>query len=143
MKLNNIGGFSSVDEYVKHRLSLYESKEKSFETLFSEMFSETDNVMTEISDGYRIKRITYGEFKNRIVQKAPTLASLLSDVKEGTAVGIYMQNSIEWIEIFWAVLMCGYNPLLMNTRLPVSVLEKTLSDYSVCAVISDSEFFFG
>ena len=141
MKLNNIGGFSSVDEYVKHRLSSYESKEKSFETLFSEMFSETDNVMAEISDGYRIKRITYGEFKNRIVQKAPTLASLLSDVKEGTAVGIYMQNSIECIETFWAVLMCGYNPLLMNTRLPVSVLEKTLSDYSVCAVISDSEIF--
>ncbi len=141
MKLTNINGFSSIDTYVKHRLSEYEKKEKNFETLFDEMFKESNNVMAEFSDGYRIKKVTYGEFKNNIIKKAPSLASQLSDVPEGSAVGLYMQNSMEWIEIFWSILICGYNCLIMNTRLPIDVLEKTLSDYSVKAVISDSEKF--
>lgn len=141
MKLDNIRGFSTIDEYVRHKLSEYEREEKNFEALFRYMFIETDNVMAEISDGYRIKKITYGQFRDRILSIAPTVAEALSDIPAGSLVGLYMSNSIEWIELFWAALMCGYDVLIMNTRLPDAALESSIAENNVRAVISDGKVF--
>lgn len=141
MKLSNIHGFTSIDAYVKYKIDKYSRLDKSFESLFELMFDETDNVMAETSDGYRITKITYGEYKNRTLSIIPTVEELLSDVPRGEMVGLYMSNSPEWLEIFWAVLASGYSPLIMNTRLPDEVLFGVLSDYSVRCVISDGKVF--
>lgn len=141
MKLTNISGFKNIEEYILHKLSLYELREKSFDTLFEFMFSEADNVMYETSVGYRIKKVTYGEAKAHILNTAGCVANALSGVERGSMVGIYMQNSPDWLRIFWCVIMLGYRPLLMNTRLPDAVLENIISDYSVGAVISDGKRF--
>ena len=63
MKLNNIHGFGCIDDYVNYKINKYTDKPKTFETLFELMFDETDNVMAELSDGYRVSKITYGDFK--------------------------------------------------------------------------------
>ncbi len=141
MVLNNIRGFSSINEYIQYKLDKYEKEEKNFKTLFNYMFDESNNIMAESTDGYRIKKITYAQFKEKILQKATSLEAALSDVKKGSLIGLYMSNSIEWIELFWAALMCGYNLLVMNTRLPLEILEQTIATHNVCAVISDGENF--
>lgn len=141
MKLNNIHGFNTIDEYVKYKIQKYSEKEKNFETLFEFMFDETDNVMAETSDGYRVNKITYGEYKKRILDILPTVKDALSDVPRGEMVGLYMSNSIDWLQIFWAILASGYSPLVMNTRLSDEVLCGVLRDYSVKCVISDGKSF--
>ena len=141
MKLNNIHGYETIEEYVKYKLSMYEGEKKNFESLFRYMFDETENVMAEISDGYRIKRITYGAYRDKIIATAPQLKEKLADIPHDSIVGLYMSNSVEWIGIFWCILMCGCRPLLMNTRLPDDVLEGILKEYSVAAVISDGKTF--
>ena len=141
MQLTNIRGFRTINEYVSWKISEYGKCEKTFATLFEYMFSERSNIMAEISDGYRVKKLTYGEFSDNILKLAPALRDELSDVPVGSLVGIYMGNSMRWIEIFWSVLMCGYSPLLMNMRLTDDVLERIISDHSVKAVISDEKTF--
>lgn len=141
MKLTNIHGYRTIDEYVEFKTSCFAKVDKSFENLFDAMFAESENVMIETSDGYRIKKETYGAFKEKVVLSAPALAEALSHVPEGEMVGLYMSNRPEWIQIFWEILLCGYRPLLMNTRLPDSVLEEILEKYSVCAVVSDGKKF--
>ena len=141
MQLTNIRGFRTINEYVSWKISEYGKCEKTFATLFEYMFSERSNTMAEISDGYRVKKLTYGEFSDNILKLAPALRDELSDVPVGSLVGIYMSNSMRWIEVFWSVLMCGYSPLLMNMRLAEDVLERIISDHSVKAVISDSKTF--
>ena len=141
MKLTNIRGFSTLDEYVRTKLEEFSKEEKSFESLFDFMFSESDNVMAETSDGYRIKKVTYGEFKRKILSITPTVKDAIGNIPHGEMVGLYMTNSMEWLEIFWAILASGYTPLLMNTRLSDAVLEGILSDYSVKCVISDGKIF--
>lgn len=141
MQLTNIRGFRTINEYVSWKIGKYGKCEKSFATLFEYMFSERDNIMAEISDGYRVKKLTYGDFSDNILLLAPALKDELSDVPVGSIVGIYMNNSMRWIEVFWSVLMCGYSPLLMNMRLTDDVLERIISDHSVRAVISDEKTF--
>ena len=141
MNLNNIHGFSSLDEYVKYKLTLFEGKEKNFESLFELMFDERDNVMIETTDGYRINRITYGEFKDTVLSVIPDVIEALKDVPVGEIVGLYMGNDPKWLTAFWALLASGYSPLLMNTRLPQTVLEDILSEYSIKSVLSDGTVF--
>ena len=141
MKLNNVRDFSNLPDFIRHKLLEYEKEEKNFESLFKYMFCESENIMAEFSVGYKIKKNTYGEFKEKILNKAPVLAKKIGDLAHDSIVGLYMSNSVEWIEMFWAILACGYRPLLMNSRLSDSLLFDVLEKYSVGAVVSDGKVF--
>ena len=137
MKLRNVRGFDNIDDYVRYKLELYSKKEKSLEALFELMFDESDNVMLESTDGYRIHKETYGEFKEKIITASRSVAKAFSDVPVGETVGLYMSNCREWLLCFWAILVAGYKPLIMNTRLSNEVLNEILNRYNVKGVISD------
>lgn len=141
MKLQNIRGFKTLEEYVQYKIDRYGVAEKNFESLFELMFEEQDNVMVETSDGYRIHKLTYGQCKQKILAMVPTVQKALADVQPGTMVGLHMANSLQWLELFWAILISGYDPLIMNTRLSGPVLNKILQDYDVQCVISDGDTF--
>ena len=141
MKLTNIGGHRNMREYIACKLEKYKKEEKNFQTLFRFMFLERDNVIAEISDGYRIKKTTYGECQKQILALAPALADALCHIPKGAIVGLYMANSLQWIQAFWSILACGYTPLLMNTSLSNGLLENILQEHEVKAVVSDSQTF--
>lgn len=141
MALHNVAGFRDIHEYVHHKLEQYKNESKTCETLFRFMFSESENVMAELSESYRIKRISYGECKRQIFRLAPALSSALHTVPKGAMVGLYMANSVEWIQTFWALLACGYKPLLLNSRTSDTLLEDILLCYAVPAVVSDGKNF--
>ena len=57
MKLNNVRDFSNLPDFIRHKLLEYEKEEKNFESLFKYMFCESENIMAEVSVGYKIKKI--------------------------------------------------------------------------------------
>ncbi|MBQ8427685.1 MAG: hypothetical protein IJX18_00350, partial [Clostridia bacterium] len=111
MACKDICGAKSLLAYIEEKLARYEKEEKNLETLFRYMFSESENVMAETSDGYRIKSVSYGECRESILRFVPVLKSQLSFVKEGSMVGLYMDNSLAWIQTFWTILALGYKPM--------------------------------
>lgn len=139
MKLKNVGEFTDITPFIEDKLNKFSKCEKTFENLYLQMFSESKNVMAEISDGFRVKKITYGECEKKTREISYAIISRLESVSEGSLVGIYMDNSVEWIQIFWAVLMSGYNPILLNARLPERELYRVIREHNVCAVITDSD----
>ena len=141
MKLTNIGSCKTIDEFVNYKIGLFEGKDKDFCNLFENMFTEDGNVMVERTNGHRIIKTTYGQCKNDIYKMASVLGDTLKGIEKGTMVGIYMKNSLEWIEVFWGLLMSGYVPVLMNTRLSDETLNEVITKYNVSAVISDGEEF--
>lgn len=141
MRLNNVHGFGSIGKYVDYKINKYAAMEKSFDSLFELMFDETDNIMIESSKGYSFRKITYGEYKQKILSITPTVAELLRDCPHGEAVGLYMSNSTDWLAVFWAILAAGHSVLIMNTRLSDTVLEGVLSDCKIGFVISDGKRF--
>lgn len=141
MRLQNIAGCSSVGEYVKSKADKLRDGEQSFETLFGLMFSERENVFWEELHGYRILKTTYGGAYAEVLRMTAVIKCLLGDIEQDCVIGLNMQNRIEWIELFWAILRCGARPLLMNTRLDKGHLEAALRDSGAAAVISDSGSF--
>ena len=141
MKAEGLGGFKSIKEYVLFKLKRFEAMPKTFDTLFELMFSEKENVMFEKNDGYNIFSATYGEVRERAERLAAALKNRLDLAEPGSVVGLYLDNGEEWIEAFWAILICGFSPLLMNTRSSVAVLEDALKKLNAAAVISKDKDF--
>lgn len=137
MRLTNIGGFRTIDEAVNYKLDLLTDSDRKFKNIFEIMFTETDNIFAEKTDGYRIIKTTYGQCRDEAIRISSILSSVLSEFEVNSIIGMYMSNSVEWIEIFWALLRSGYRPLLMNSRLDDATLNKVIEDNGVVAVISD------
>ncbi len=141
MKYNNLGGYSNISSYVNAKLIKLESMERSFSSLFNMMFSEKDNIIYEESKGYKIIKTTYGKCSEKIYSYASCIKNEFSKLPGNTVIGLYMSNGIEWIEAFWAILLSGFCPLLLNSRLDQSALEEALNNANAAAVISDGKSF--
>ena len=143
MRNQSIGGFRTINAYVADKLRRFSATDKSFGALFGVMFSEKENVMFEQSEGYRIVKTTYGECEESILRRASTLKTLLPDCPQDAVVGLHMQNSRAWIEMFWCILLCGWRPLLMNLRLDRETLSAAVEAVGARAVItSESDAAF-
>lgn len=140
MKITNINGFKSIDAYVKHKLNLLENTDKSMKALFSLAFSESENVMFEESVGFKIKKTTYGDVKNRIQRLSHDLKTRLGTIENGR-VGVYVEDPEAFIVTFWGLTISGYNPVLLNAKLLDTTVEKCLQDFSVSVVITESKTF--
>ena len=135
---HGLGGYKTINAFVEAKLDRFEKSAHDLETMFGLMFSERENVMYERSEGYRIKKTTYGEARGAALSMAKSLSSLLSDLPHDSAVGLYLDNSLEWIECFWAIVAAGFRPLLFNMRLSDAVLADAAKTVGCTAVITES-----
>lgn len=136
-----LGQYKSIKDYVQSKLRTFEERGLSMQTLFALMFQEKDNIMYERSTGYRVETFTYGEVEDRIMARAASLKKLLSDIEPGSVVGLSMDNSLSWIECFWAIILCGHCPLLINLRLSQEMVEGAIRDCNARAVVSDKRTY--
>ena len=141
MKVTGIGTAKSIQEFVSSKIAALGGEEISFRTLFSLMFREKENILYEKSEGYRIVETTYGEAYEAILRLSGAIAKELCDLPKGAVLGLYMENSLLWIETFWAILAAGYRPLLMNLRLGRDTLSTALRELGAAAVLSKEERF--
>lgn len=133
----------NINKFVNEKINLLMQGDKSFRSIYELMFRDENFVMFESTDGNKIKKTTYGESKIVIEKMTISLNKLLSNVEKGKMVGLYAQNSMEWVQVFWAIMKCGYKPLLLNTRMNIDRLNQTLAHYDVGAIITDSQTFEG
>ena len=141
MKGNDRSEERALNAFINKKQEALITAERSFSSLYSLMFSEKDRIFFEESDGYRIKKTTYGQSKENAEQRAFSLKKALKEAPHGSVVGLFLNNGKEWVETFWAVLICGFKPLLLNMRLDDDTLEKALLDTKAAAVISEGKVF--
>ena len=141
MKYTNLDQFHKITPFIKHRLELLNKAEPTFSSLFELMFLSHNNVIYEESVSYKIKKTTYGESKERIKLIARNINEQFPNTEYNSVIGLYLDNGPIWIETFWAILMSGHRPLLLNMHLDIDVLNKTLDSLSAVGVISDTSKF--
>lgn len=141
MRLTNIGSSRTIDEFVRGKLLSIENFKPDFKELFPQMFSEKTNVFFEKSEGFSIVKTTYGEAYQRILARSRVLMEELRDEPADSVVGLYMQNTMEWLLNFWAILASGHSVLLLNLRLDDDSLEEALKSMNVAAIVTDGKTF--
>ncbi|MBR3436853.1 MAG: non-ribosomal peptide synthetase [Lachnospiraceae bacterium] len=141
MRLKNIGKYHTINQFIRYKLGTLDTAEQSFKGLFPLMFSEDDNIFFEKTENGKIVKTTYGEARREILRREKAVRALLKGAPQDAAVGFYMQNSVEWLIDFWAILAAGFSPVLLNLRLEDGSLEDALKSSEACAVISEGKRF--
>lgn len=116
-----------------------EASQKDLKAIFNIMFRVRENILCETNDGFRIQRYTYGQVHQRICRAAGALYAKIGATHEYVA--LEMENSPDWIVAFWAILMSGNKPYLVNMRYPESltcgILKTLKTEYVLCSARTD------
>ena len=88
------------------------------------------------------KKVCYGDFADEVFKTASKLSTLFSGIRAGSVVGLKLKNSPRWGIIFWALLMCGHSPLLLDARLATENANNLLSQAKAQAIIANDEAEF-
>lgn len=110
-----------------------ERTERRFGDIYRVLVPESDSVMFETSTTLRIHKTTYREARDRIESLATGIVARFGS--KDRYIGLYGENSPEWIALFWAILRSGNRAYLINTRQPDYFTASVLSTLDAIGVI--------
>ena len=131
----------NINLIVKEKINSLKSSNFTFEGLYNIIHNQGERIFCEYMKEYRISKITYKECDSLCKKTANYLTEKISD-KAGSFVGIKMENSIEWSMSFWALLMAGYKPMLLNDRLPQSINQYICDKLDIKTIITKENSSF-
>ena len=111
----------------------------TFENIFEDNFSHKDFPIFEYDQGEEVIKVSYPEAKNRIKEVALYLEEELNFKDQ--FVGLNIDNSPNWVIGFWAILMSGNKPFLINQRHPKELTQSILKTLDVKALLSDEGLY--
>lgn len=129
----------NLNKYIKHKLNQLLESEFTFEKLFEIIHDQEDRIFSESPTVFETDVITYKELSDYVYKFATYLSDKIDEPKN-SFIGIYMENSINWISAFWAILMLGYRPLLINCRLPNPINRDVISMAECKQFVTDADF---
>ena len=129
----------NINKIISVKMKKLNSSNETFHDMFEIMHDLEDNVFSEITDGYKIKKVTYKECKEKCINTGKYLQRDLSDIPKGSFIGLLMDNSLDWIAIFWGLLMAGYKPMLLNKRLGYKLNQEVIDMLNIPVIYADCD----
>ncbi len=123
-----------IRDLVDENCTLLRNSNQDFAAIYGIMFRLKDNVLAESNDGYRIHKTTYAEAQAEIERVAAALYARIGSTHE--FVGLEMENCLEWIIVFWAILRSGNKPYLINCRHPKALSSGIVKSLNIRTIIS-------
>lgn len=128
-----------VAKIVTRNIRELQGSDQSFETIFRIIReSFTSELFAEYLDNGKIAKITYSEFCARTDVFANAFLKKYGAPAEGRSriAGIYLENSVDWVAIFWGLLRSGFKPVLLNTRHSLAITNDIIDELKPEFVVS-------
>lgn len=126
----------ALKRIVASHLAQLEASSKTFEDIYEIMFSERDRTLGEENDGFRIRKHSFGQVKQRIDHLSAVLAARFGS--DNRWIGLEMENSILWVVAFWAILRSGNRPYLINMRHPAALAENLIRTLEIDTILAQT-----
>ena len=134
--LTSIMKKENIPLYIKERFSLLSKTDHNLKSIFEVIHNQGERFFSEYYDAFTLVNVSYKDFKSYIKKTASYLKNKgLNPNHE--YIGFLMDNSLNWVSVFWAILMLGGKPVLLNKKLPLSVNQDIASLLKIKYVISD------
>ncbi len=127
-------------KYWEKALKKLENSDLTFNAIYNTAFSFSDNVFYEIINENHIEKTTYSECQSLIENAASNLSIHLKTFEKNSYIALKLENGENWIISFWAILMCGHIPVLINTKYDELTLDYIFDELNIKCVISESKF---
>ena len=96
--------------------------------------------VTYINSKGKLKKYRYSLFRKHAYETASILANFMIQQPKNVPVVLKAANGPHWGEIFWAILMCGYKPLLIDAKTSKEGTENLIKQAKAAAIICDDNY---
>ena len=124
----------TIRTIVSNNCKKLENSSRTLADIYDITFSAGDNVMTESNDGYRIIRHSYKQVQEMIESAAQQLYARIGATH--SYVALEMENCVEWIVAFWAILRSGNKPYLVNCRHPKKLSDQVIGTLGIKYIVA-------
>jgi acyl carrier protein len=120
------------------------AENRTMHGIFEVMWQFPDNFVSEYIDAKNIvHKTTYSTYREQIKSAAACLSNVLPIDKRGHFVALKLKNCYEWGVLFWAILMAGYKPVLIDAKASRERTEYLLEQSGAAAIIFDEGERYG
>ena len=99
-----------------------------YDTPASQWLDESNNVVT----------VTFKALNENVKSMASFLSKKLSAQQQGSFIGMTMENSHLWQVCFWALLMAGFKPVLIDVNQKEDMVDYIIESAGIQAIIGKS-----
>ncbi|MCQ2773041.1 MAG: AMP-binding protein, partial [Bacilli bacterium] len=85
----------------------------------------------------KLRHYKYKEYDEKARDLAKRLSSILKDKAKDSVVALKVKNCPEWPLLFWAILMNGFRPLLIDARLAKENTQNLIRQGKAIALIAN------
>ena len=120
---------------------LLEKTEKRMQDIYETMLSlhTKETAAVFFNNQGKAFHYNYVEYRDRAEDFALRLAVLLKDIPAESVIGLKLRNCPEWPLLFWAILMNGFTPLLIDARLAKENTINLVEQSAAKAVFADEK----
>ena len=125
-------------EFLSRASLLLDTSKRMEDIFFLTMKKNEKRIAVEyINEKGKIKHYRYNKMRSHSYELASTLSQYLIQQPKNVPVILKMANSPHWCEVFWAILMCGYKPLLIDARTSKEGVIHVAEMSKALAIITD------
>ena len=128
-----------VSRIVTGNIEALKNAPQTFESIYTIIKNRfTSETFGEWLENGEICKMSYYELYERadsFSKAAVTYAS--KQDSESRFVGIFLENSCDWVALFWGLLQAGFKPILLNTRHNIQINNDIIKEMDPVFVVSE------
>ena len=127
-----------VTEFLMQSENLMKTSKRMEDIFYASTKNNEKKIAVEyINSKGKLKHYRYNKFRSHSFELASALSQYLIQQPKNVPIILKCANSPHWGEIFWAILMCGYKPLLIDARTSKEGTIHVAEMSKALAVITD------
>ena len=127
-------------KYVNYKNKQLLNSDFTFEYLFNVIHDQDDRIFGEYLDNFKVVNVSYSQMRQYSLKMASYLSSKIDDKKD-SFVGLYLENSINFVACFWGLILAGYKVALLNCKLPKVINLNVIELLNIKVVIASNVIF--
>ena len=126
-----------VSSIVTENIAALKNAPQTFESIYTIIKNRfTSERFGEWLENGEIRQMSYYELYERVDEFSKAAVTYGADGR-GRFVGIFLENSADWVALFWGLLQAGFRPILLNTRHNIGITNDIIKDMDPLFVVSE------
>lgn len=130
-----------VSKIVTGNIAALKNAPQTFESIYKiikERFSS--EVFGEWLEEGEVRSMSYYELYERVdVFSKAAVEYVKTTGSDSKFVGVFLENSTDWVALFWGLLQAGFRPILLNTRHNIAIINDIIKEMDPAFVVSEDK----
>ena len=135
--------YEKINSFLAEASELMNTSKRMEDIFLLTMKRNERNIAVEyFNDKGRLKHYRYSKVRSNAYSIASIINNMLLQVEKHRPIVLKLTNNPHWGEVFWAILMAGYKPLLVDAKTSLEGTNNLIKQSKAVAIITDDMFHY-